>query len=156
MISLRKPLENASWPVVTEGRPGVALGRAGREWERRDGHNGAPRAEPSSVPRRFSCFHSAWMEQTEGRPFPQPLTPPPPPPFQSLPSEPSQPPSPSQISQYWLAFFFFFEHNSLLLSNHELPNASELFHQGGGPDNPLVNLHPQASRTYLSPGFHFR
>lgn len=44
--------------------------------------------------------------------------------------------------------------NCLLLSNHELPNSSELFNQGEGCHNHLVSLHPWASYTHLSLGFY--
>ncbi|XP_066206275.1 ferritin light chain-like [Saccopteryx leptura] len=45
--------------------------------------------------------------------------------------------------------------NSILPSNHELPNSSKLFHTGGGPVNRLVILHLQAFCTYLCLGFCF-
>ena len=43
---------------------------------------------------------------------------------------------------------------ALLPINHELPDASELLHQGEAAINRLVNKHLQASSTYLSLGFY--
>ena len=42
-----------------------------------------------------------------------------------------------------------------MLSNHELPNWSELFCEVDAAINCLVNLHLWASYTYLSQGFYF-
>ena len=42
-----------------------------------------------------------------------------------------------------------------MLSNHELPNWSELFCEVDAAINCLVNLHLWASYTYLSLGFYF-
>lgn len=45
--------------------------------------------------------------------------------------------------------------NSLLLTNHELPNSSEFFHQGRGRHQPPGKLHVWAFYPYLSLGFYF-
>ena len=57
----------------------------------------------------------------------------------------------SAVQDHWDQPTPFFELNSLLLINHELPNPSELFHRGEA----AVNIHLRAFYTYLSLGFYF-
>lgn len=99
---------------------------------------------PRWSPGADSCFNSVWTEQTQGRPFFQPpatLQPL----LQSLPLEPPQPSSASESSQHR-----FFELKSLLLSNHEPRNLSELFHCGGGHYQPPGQTASVGLLTYLS------
>ena len=57
----------------------------------------------------------------------------------------------SAVQDHWDQPTPFFELNSLLLINHELPNSSELFHRGEA----TVNIHLRAFYTSLSLGFYF-
>ena len=57
----------------------------------------------------------------------------------------------SAVQDHWDQPTPFFELNSLLLINYELPNSSELFHQGEA----TVNIPLRAFYTCLSLGFYF-
>ena len=97
------------------------------------------KAKDRAVQGSVSCFNSAWKEQTQGRPSLQPPTtlqrf------YQSRPLESS-----TQLSAITRTSQHRFLSLALLLINHELPDASELLHQGEAATNRLVNKHLQAS-----------
>lgn len=99
--------------------------------------------------RSVSYFKSDRTDQTQGRPFFQPLTTLRPP-VQSQPPKSSQPPSASETSQ----------HHILRLAPYCGPTMSSQIRQNYSTEveaavNSTVNLHLQASYTYLSLGFHF-
>lgn len=95
-----------------------------------------------------SCFNSARSEQTQGRPSLQPPT-------ALQPFHQSRPlESATQLSASTRTSQHRFLSLALLPINHELPDASELFHQGEAAINRLVNMRLRVSYTYLSLGFY--
>nr|XP_035938093.1 LOW QUALITY PROTEIN: ferritin light chain-like [Halichoerus grypus] len=100
--------------------------------------------------RSVSCFNSVWMEWTQGHPFYQPLTTLQPF-FQSQALEPSsQPHSASRTSQHLILSLAPYYQSTMNFQIHQ--NYST---EVEAAINCLVNMHLQASYTYLSLGFYF-
>ncbi|MCI3727308.1 hypothetical protein MQC61_23735, partial [Escherichia coli] len=101
-------------------------------------------------PGSVSCFNSVWTEQTQGRPLLQPPTTLQPF-FQSQPSD-----SASQLSSVSGTS----QHHFLSLAPYCRPAMSSQVRQNYSTEveafvNRLINMHLQASYTYLSLGFYF-
>lgn len=97
--------------------------------------------------RSVSCFNSVWREQSQGCPL------------LSL-QLPFFPVATFRISHSAILSprgqpTPFFELNSLLLINHELPDPSELFHLGGGHRQPPYQHASSGLYTCLPLGFYF-
>lgn len=107
------------------------------------------RQRPQQSPGSVSCLKSVCAESPQGRPFfqapttLQPL-------FQSQPSEPRQPSLATKSSQRRVVSFTPYYRTTTSCRIRE--NSST---EVGAAVDRLVNLHPRASRTYLSLRFYF-